>query len=364
MPSYGFLSPTTTFLSDGSLASWIHAAPLGTYHHPVYGKIELTAERVSQFAQSVKEKVRGQELDIDYDHKERDGRAAGWVKDADARADGLWLLVEWTEDAYNDIKKKAYRYFSPEFADEWEHPVTKQKYKNVLFGGGLTNRPYLKGILPINLSEAFAASEGEPQKEEPVDEKVLQALRKKLGLADDATEEQVLAAVTAEEEPEEEPKDEPKEEVTEEPKAEEPQLVNASEVQALNDRIAQLEVAARMSETSLRLREMSDSKKYALPAKFHDEAKALLVESPRQLSDRWAKMLGEILDTGLVERGERGAGRTVTPEGQSAAQTFTEKVDKLVEGGKSFEDAVTQVSRDNPELYEEYRIEVIKAEEF
>ena len=134
---------------------WIQAMPLGEYEHPLHGKIEITPERIQRFAANVKAQVRGTDLDIDYDHKAKTDEAAGWVKDAEARPDGLWLAVEWTKDALTKIKNKAYRYFSPEFVDSWTHPKTKQKYNDVLFGGGLTNRPFLKDILPINMSDVI-----------------------------------------------------------------------------------------------------------------------------------------------------------------------------------------------------------------
>ena len=118
-------------LQGGNASSWIQAMPLGKYNHPVYGEIDITPERVQQFAANVAANVRGQELDIDYDHKEYGGDAAGWVKSAEARLNesdprhnGLWVLVEWVHDAYEKIKKGAYKYFSPEFEDEWKHPVT------------------------------------------------------------------------------------------------------------------------------------------------------------------------------------------------------------------------------------------------
>src|SRR5690348_2984540 len=96
--------------------------PLGTYEHPLHGKIDITPERIARFAENVRNNVREIELDIDYDHKANGGDAAGWVRQAEARPDGLWILVEWTKSAYGKIKERAYRYFSPEFVDEWTHP--------------------------------------------------------------------------------------------------------------------------------------------------------------------------------------------------------------------------------------------------
>lgn len=137
------------------IPDWIHAAPIGTYQHPVYGEIKLDNDKVIRMARNINTGVRGQDLDIDYEHKKRDGKAAGWVKKAQARENGLWLQVDWTDPAKQAIQNKEYRYFSPELADAWQHPQSGETYKDVVLGGALTNRPFLKGILPINLSEVI-----------------------------------------------------------------------------------------------------------------------------------------------------------------------------------------------------------------
>jgi len=51
---------------DGeTFTSTFQAFPYGTYHHPAYGKIEFNAEKASEMAKGVAEKVRGQDLNID-----------------------------------------------------------------------------------------------------------------------------------------------------------------------------------------------------------------------------------------------------------------------------------------------------------
>jgi len=133
--------------------SRVNALAIGKYKHPVYGEIEITKERLEQFAANVNGNVRGVDLDIDYDHKDKDGRAAGWVKTAEVDDEGrLWFNVDWTPDAKESISKKEYRYFSPEFMDEWEDSEGAI-HSDVLFGGALTNRPFMKDLVPLNFSE-------------------------------------------------------------------------------------------------------------------------------------------------------------------------------------------------------------------
>src|SRR6266498_998766 len=136
----------------------LHAMPNNKrFKHPVFGEIKFTPERIQNFADNVNNKVRGVDLDIDYDHKQSSAhgtKAAGWVTKAEARPDGLHYHVEFTEEARKAIRNKEYRFFSPEFADSWKNPHTGKVHKDVAFGGGITNRPFLREhIAPVKLSD-------------------------------------------------------------------------------------------------------------------------------------------------------------------------------------------------------------------
>ena len=68
-------------------------------------------------------------MPIDYDHaidlaapKGLPAPAAGWFKGLQARADGIWALVEWTERAAAMIRAKEYRYLSPVFSSHRRGP--------------------------------------------------------------------------------------------------------------------------------------------------------------------------------------------------------------------------------------------------
>jgi phage I-like protein len=359
-------------LDEKTGQSWIQALPLGKWKHPIHGIIDVTAERIKRFADNVKSNVRGQDLDIDYDHKERDTKAAGWVRDADARSDGLWLLVEWTKPAFKALKEREYRYFSPEFVTTWTHPSTGKQYQDVLFGGGLTNRPFLKGILPINLSEVFEGGNAH------MDPKLRAALIKRLGLTDAATDEEILAA--AEQEPEE-PEGE-QEEQEEEEEQESTQSVAASEslvklaetnpeVKALLDerqadrqRLERLEVSTRLSEVNVTLGELSQGDN-ALPVALHEDVKKVLTEVPVQHAEKFAEVLKKIHKTGLVKLGEQGSSETKPGGDGQATKRFNEEVKKLTEGegALGYADAVERIAASDPELFEAYREESFETEE-
>lgn len=85
------------------------------------GVFTLTAENAQAIVQAFQ--TYGNDLKIDYDHdtfneqKAGPKPAAGWIRQGglEARADGLWAKVEWTDKAREMIKAKEYRYFSPAF---------------------------------------------------------------------------------------------------------------------------------------------------------------------------------------------------------------------------------------------------------
>lgn len=124
------------------------------FTHPTYGAIEITPAMLKQFKENFDKKVRRQDIAIDYFH-DNEGVAAGWIKELFFSDDEneLWARVDWTKNALQKLNEKELRYFSPEFAFKWTDPETGVSYSNVLFGGGLTNRPQVKDMAPITLKE-------------------------------------------------------------------------------------------------------------------------------------------------------------------------------------------------------------------
>lgn len=120
---------------------------------------------------------------IDYDHQSvfgaKDGvggraAAAGWVKGLSADATGIYADVEWTDAASAALAAKEYRYSSPYFGFDPSGRVTR------IFNAALTNRPDLE------LQAVASQSPGDSMDE----------IIKALGLAEGASLEQVLDAIT------------------------------------------------------------------------------------------------------------------------------------------------------------------------
>ncbi len=125
-------------------------------------------------------------IPVDYDHQidmavKKNGQpalAAGWIKQLQARADGLWGLIEWTEKASAHLAAKEYRYLSPVFNYTPSGEVTR------VLRAALTNNPALE------LTALASAQGADMQNQDPLVE-----LRSLLGLANDADMMSIVQAV-------------------------------------------------------------------------------------------------------------------------------------------------------------------------
>jgi len=113
-------------------------------------KLEITPEMFRTFKKNFDARVLGVDIMIDYFHQSG-GEAAGWIREITLKENDtqLWLQVEWTERAKEKIMAKEVRYLSADFSIDWKNPETGDSHGPVLHGGGLTNRPFLKGMRAI-----------------------------------------------------------------------------------------------------------------------------------------------------------------------------------------------------------------------
>jgi phage I-like protein len=137
---------------------WIQAWRYSSWDHPEYGKIEITPEMGKDFKDHFQKKTYGQDLLANYEHGKdaaKGSKAAGTVLDIDVRDDSVFYKVEFTETALDEIKKGEWKYISPEY-DDWTDAETGVTHKNVPMGVALTNRPFFKGMAPLNFSEHYS----------------------------------------------------------------------------------------------------------------------------------------------------------------------------------------------------------------
>lgn len=143
---------------------WLEALPARNYHTPMYGEVPVTVEKLNKMVNGFKQGIRGQDIAVNFDHgmdRAKGNKAAGWYKDFEigqSSVDGsptLKALVQFTDEAANEIKAGAWKYFSMEWDDLWQ-ANDGTKYEDVIIGGAITNRPVAKHMaaLPVNFSES------------------------------------------------------------------------------------------------------------------------------------------------------------------------------------------------------------------
>lgn len=355
--------------TNGVEASWVHALPIGSYKHPIYGTLEISSDRAKNFADGVKAKVRGIDPSINYNHDNKDV-AAGWVKDAEARVDGLWLFVEWVKSAAEKIKNKEWRYFSSEFEDEWEDPQGK-KHKDVILGGALTNRPFMKNLVPINLSESTIELAFDLVAElTNTDKDKLKGGNTGMPLSEDDVKAIVegLATKLTPAPPTATPPAEPQVSLMDIPELKELAEQNpmvallVKQVEKQNADIARSATELKEAEIARKLSEF-DRSKIVLTPTARELAAKLATGIPTELSEDFWKLLTEMKrgSSFMVELGER-AGATVNYGiAKTADKQFADLQRTLKETHKlSDADAYERAAAENPALYARYRKELME----
>ena len=162
----------------------ISVLPLG---HVVSSKGEFDVDEESFHAMKAQIAQRGVDLVVDYEHQTLKGveaPAAGWVKELKLEGGFIKAVVEWTGRGAEYLKNKEYRYLSP--------VVNVRKSDNKATGLhslALTNTPAIENMTAIVNSDNFEGGQTNMD--------ISKKLAKLLGLPEDATEEQIEAALEA-----------------------------------------------------------------------------------------------------------------------------------------------------------------------
>ncbi len=182
------LKPVLLVLAEsGEAPEWIQVFPAGAVQS---SKGDFVADAQAMAAVSEAFRALGHDLGVDYEHQtvggefqSPDGRApaAGWIIELEARADGMWARVNWTDAGARYVVAREYRYVSPVVGIR-----RGDRRAVVLHSVALTNDPAIRGIRPL----AHAAGGIE-------EDQTMEWLIEMLGLEAGAGEDQVKAAVQA-----------------------------------------------------------------------------------------------------------------------------------------------------------------------
>ena len=177
-----FLLPSA---EAGTVPDWIHVLPAGRFFGRD-GRGPYALEDAQAVVAASLDQAMPKGIPVDYEHQTenapKNGQpapASGWITALEAREDGIWAHVEWTERAAAFIRAGEYRYVSPVFFYDKKTGAI-QAIESV----ALTNLPNLGGLKAIATKE-----------------KNMNGLKERLGLSPDATDvevSQALAALVAE----------------------------------------------------------------------------------------------------------------------------------------------------------------------
>ena len=119
-----------------------------------YGDLNITEKQLVECVENFNNNVVGRDISIDMTHLNDDGEkpAGAWIKKLWVEGKKLMASVEYTPKAMEMIANKEYKYISVEFAPIFVNHEGRDLC-NVLIGATLTNRPVIKGLDPLKLSE-------------------------------------------------------------------------------------------------------------------------------------------------------------------------------------------------------------------
>jgi phage I-like protein len=165
----------------GGAPEWIHLLPAGVIE-TVDGRGPYRVADMAALAQASLEA--GGRLPVDESHatdlaapQGGPAPARGWIVALEARTDGLWARVEWTEAGKALLSDRAYRHISPVIVHSKAGVVSQ------VLRASLTNNPNLKRLTALNQAEDTM----------PLPDKITAAL----GLKADADGPAALAATLA-----------------------------------------------------------------------------------------------------------------------------------------------------------------------
>jgi phage I-like protein len=154
-------------------------------------------------------------MDEEHFHRLENGSSAalGWIVETKVEDGKLQARVEWTQDGLDMVESGKLRYVSPVLdckprsPEELDKPIP-EVYPASLLNAGLTNTPRNLTLPPVsdapsgaaifaNRNEFTADGSAHENKPNQTPEKTMNKIAQALGLPEDATEEEILAAIKA-----------------------------------------------------------------------------------------------------------------------------------------------------------------------
>lgn len=150
-------TPITLEQKDGKTISTVHMLKTGKFEHPWWGVLEFDRKVFGTMIKNFKDGVPYGKIALDFRHMPERG-AAAWVNKVFEKLKGkngadLFFEVEWTPNGQLAVEEKSFLFTSIEFSESYKDNQTGKIYGPTILGGALTNRPFIKGLKPIAMSD-------------------------------------------------------------------------------------------------------------------------------------------------------------------------------------------------------------------
>ncbi len=119
------------------------------FNDSFYGVVDLSQDKLRTMIANFNARVYGQDIAVDVAHQ-TSGGAAGYIRALAMDGDRLRGEIEWTPYGVAAVKDRGFRYFSIDYHEDYPNPETGAKHGPVLLGAGLTIRPRVKYLDPID----------------------------------------------------------------------------------------------------------------------------------------------------------------------------------------------------------------------
>ena len=150
--------PITLESKDGKVVSTVQMLKSGKFEHPWFGVLAFDDTVFDNMIKNFDAGIPYQEFALDFRHLPELG-AAAWItrafkeKSKGKKKCDLYFDVEWTPEGEKAIREKRFKFTSIEFHDNYKDNESGKMFGPTILGGGLTNRPFIKGMKPIAMSE-------------------------------------------------------------------------------------------------------------------------------------------------------------------------------------------------------------------
>jgi hypothetical protein len=162
---------------EQSNEAWVHVTTLGEWYHDEYGLLNFDEAMFESWKKNLEAGVWGgtgtdgkPRIAIDYSHAMDEAppeqhKAAGYIDALKLEGDEVYAHIEFTKPAAEAIKNGEWSWFSISAVDSLTSQATGEDVGNTLIGGALTNRPFIPGLKPIQLSQLKPTAANKLKKE-------------------------------------------------------------------------------------------------------------------------------------------------------------------------------------------------------